>query len=273
MPLIGILTVVTAEILVCLPAAKLVARMVEGKECTFTVGGAFFVGLLVAPWLVAVVNTTIGSQWGFSMPIPATLAAVVITYAFGEGLGRLACISFGYCYGRPLSQLPPFLRRSFTRWHFVFFGKTKKIAYASKMEGERVLPIQALTAVLYLATGLVATLLFLQSHFGTAFGVVVVVTQGWRIVSEAFRADYRGEGTISAYQWMGALTIPYTFCLMPFFAAQPAPIPSVLLGLQSLWDPTVVLLLQGLWCALFLFFGRSMVTGAEISFHVNYDRI
>ncbi|MFH1477455.1 MAG: hypothetical protein ABIH24_08210 [Verrucomicrobiota bacterium] len=29
------------------------------------------------------------------------LGAVAPAYALGKGIGRLACISFGYCYGRP----------------------------------------------------------------------------------------------------------------------------------------------------------------------------
>jgi len=34
--------------------------------------------------------------------------------------------------------------------HFTFHGKTKKIAYASQMEGIKVVPIQAITAIVYL---------------------------------------------------------------------------------------------------------------------------
>ena len=32
------------------------------------------------------------------------LAALAIGYILGEGLGRLACLSFGCCYGKPLDQ-------------------------------------------------------------------------------------------------------------------------------------------------------------------------
>ncbi len=35
----------------CVPAARWVARIVEKKQYTFTVAGAFFVGLVAAPWL------------------------------------------------------------------------------------------------------------------------------------------------------------------------------------------------------------------------------
>jgi hypothetical protein len=44
-------------------------------------------------------------------------------------------------------------------------------------------------------------------------------------------------------------------------------------GINALWQPEVVVFLQGLWVIVFVFFGRSMVTGAEISFHLYEDRI
>ena len=40
---------ILAVLLLCLPAAKWVARLVEGKSCTFTIAGAFFVGIFVTP--------------------------------------------------------------------------------------------------------------------------------------------------------------------------------------------------------------------------------
>ena len=65
------------------------------------------------------------------MPMLETMGAIFIAYAFGEGIGRLACISFGCCYGKPLSECNPLIERIFQRWNFAFQGKTKKIAYAS----------------------------------------------------------------------------------------------------------------------------------------------
>ncbi len=272
-PWIGTFTIVVVELALCIPAAKLIARLVEKKECTFTVGGAFFVGIVCAPGVVWLVNWSAGERAGFSVPVTPALAALMTAYAFGEGLGRLACISFGCCYGKPVSQLPPTIRRVFDHWHFVFSGETKKIAYASGWEGERVIPIQAITSGLYLTTGLVTTLLFFWSHYSTALVVSLLVTQSWRVVSETLRADHRGGGTVSAYQVMGLLTIPYTLCLLLFFPIPRVPQPNVLMGLQSLWSPAVVLFLQGLWAALFVFFGKSMVTGSAISFHVHHDRV
>lgn len=272
-PLPGVLALIVTELALCLPSAKLIARIVEKKECTFTVAGAFFVGLVTMPWAIALVNWAAGDWFGFPVPITPTMAAICIAYAFGEGLGRLACISFGCCYGKPLSHLPLVVQRIFDRWHFVFSGKTKKIAYASGLEGERVLPVQAITAVLYLLTGLTTAILFLRADYTTALIITVSITQGWRVVSEMFRADYRGTGRISTYQTMGLLSIPYAIWLPTLFPSfSPSP-PNITLGFQSLWNPWVVLFLQGLWCTLFVFFGKSMVTGSAISFHLHEDRI
>jgi hypothetical protein len=92
------------------------------------------------------------------------LAAIMIAYAFGEGLGRLACISFGCCYGVALQEAHPLLRRVFDRWHFVFFGDTKKISYASGLAGKQVVPIQAITLLLYIGIGLAANGFFSKAN-------------------------------------------------------------------------------------------------------------
>src|SRR5262249_23327484 len=133
-PLGETLTIVIAELAVCAPAAKLVARLVEKKSSTFTIAGSFFVGIIIAPWVVTLANWSYSSTGGVTVSVTAVMAAATIVYAFGEGLGRLACISFGCCYGKPLSQLSLPIQRLFRRWHFVFFGQTKKIAYASGLE-------------------------------------------------------------------------------------------------------------------------------------------
>lgn len=272
-PVYGAITVVAVELALCVPAAKLVARLVEKKECTFTIAGACFVGLVTAPWAITLVNWAAGEHPGFPIPVTATMAAIMTAYAFGEGLGRLACISFGCCYGKPLSHLSLALQRVFERWHFVFFGKMKKIAYASGLEGERVLPIQAITSGLYLCTGLIAVLLFLRGRYTTVLLLTILITQGWRVLSETLRADYRGEGRMSAYQAMGLLSLPYAVWLPSLFPSSLLLTPNITVGLQALWNPGVVLFLQGLWIILFIVFGKSMVTGAAISFHLHEDRI
>jgi len=71
-----------------------------------------------------------------------------------------------------------------------------------------------------------------------------MLTQGWRAFSEVLRADYRGAGKITGYQVM-----------------------------KALWRPEVFLLLQALWVIVFIMFGKSMVTGAQIFFDLRDHRI
>jgi hypothetical protein len=92
-------------------------------------------------------------------------------------------------------------------------------------------------------------------------------------VSEVLRADHRGTGKVSMYQIMGVTAIVYSVAFL--FALDPDRhvLPNLSAGVNALWRPEVVLFLQGLWAVVFMFFGKSMVTGAEISFHVYQDRI
>jgi len=269
----GSLLLVLALLCCCVPASRLVALVVEKKAHTFTVGGAVFVGILVAPVFVALLNRTVGVAWSFHIPAMAACAAMAIAYSFGEGLGRLACISFGCCYGKPLSACPGWLRRLFAGRCFIFSGSTKKIAYAGGLEDTEVIPIQAITSVLYTLCGLVATGLFLAGRFYTAFLLTIIVTQVWRSLSETLRADYRGEGNISAYQIMGIVAVVYSVTTAVLFPAETVAAPQLALGLASIWSPPQILFLQGVWLAIFLYTGLSTVTGSTLSFHVHHERI
>ena len=272
-PLGGVLTIAVLMLGICVPASRVVAWLVEGKAHTFTVGGAVFVGTLIAPWVVGLANRLPWAGPAPALPVLATLAAIVTAYAFGEGLGRLACLSFGCCYGKPLEECGPLLRGLFARRPLVFSGSLKKIAYASGLEGRPVVPVQVLTATLYVTTGLGCTWLFLAGRFAAAFVLGTLVTQGWRVGSELLRADYRGDRKFSAYQWMGLAAIPYALAMAWWFGGAAADVPDLAAGLAGLWQPAVLLALQTLWLAIFLYTGRSAVTGATLSFHVHRERI
>jgi len=251
-------------------ASRLIARWVEKKRFTSTIGGAAFAIILLSPAVAA-----LGERILPNPPVHAMtfLAAISIAYALGEGVGRLACISFGCCYGKPLSESHPLLQRLFSRWNFIFSGETKKIAYAHGLDGRKVIPIQGVTALLYSAVSLTGIFLFLKGWFGAAFLLTLSVTQVWRVVSEFFRADYRGGGSISAYQVMAFLSIAYGFLLAAILPYPPAPFTDLRTGLHSLFSPGMILFLQALWVAAFLFTGRSMVTASTISFHVVKERV
>lgn len=258
---------------VCVPGSKIVAWLVEGKSSTFSVGGAAFVGVLLAPWAVVLSNLTLGRWLGSQIPVVPALAAMGVAYAFGEGLGRLACISFGCCYGKPLRESSPLMQKLFRRWHFVFRGDTKKIAYASRLAGEKVIPIQAVTAVLYTGTGLAGLLLFLHGTYPAALLLTLAVTQLWRVFSETLRADWRGTGRISVYQILALGSVAYSALVLYVLPVDNLPRASLARGLDALWHPGLVLFLVALWAVTFFYYGRSLVTGSRLSVYVCHDRI
>lgn len=257
----------------CIPGSKIVALIVEKKSAVFSVGGAAFIGILLAPWAVLLSNATLGRLFDSEAPVLPVLAAISIGYAFGEGLGRLACISFGCCYGKPLHASHPFVQKLFARWHFVFRGETKKIAYAGNLAGEKVVPIQAVTATLYTGAGLAGMLFFLHGAHVTALLLTLAVTQLWRAYSETLRADWRGTGRFSIYQMLALLSVLYTAVVLNFLPAQSPVSVSLLRGLESLWHPGMVLFLLGFWVVTFLYYGRSLVTGSRLSLYICHDRI
>ena len=257
----------------CLPAARVMARLVEKKQYTFTIGGAFFIGLVALPLLTLLVNDGCLLLHAPLLDMQVMLAALGIGYILGEGLGRMACVSFGCCYGKPLDQCGPLAGRLLNRLAFVFTGATKKAVYEGNLAGIKLVPIQGLTCVLYTATALIACQLFLQGHYRAAFLLSLVVSQVWRVLSETLRADFRGFTAISAYQKMGLAAIVYGGGLSLFLSASVSPLPDITRGLVLVFNPLLILGLQLLWYTLFFIFGRSMVTSAALSFAVRHDRI
>ncbi len=268
-PLSGILVVAGTVFAATLPAAGMVARLVEKKTSAFSIGGASFVGVIVAPWAVLLA----GNLLGFEAPVIPVVASLAIAYAFGEGVGRLACVSFGCCYGKPLCECGGFLRKCFHRRHFVFTGKTKKIAYAHDLDGSAVVPIQAATSVVYCVSGLLGLYLFANGFFKTAFLEALIATQAWRFASEFYRIDYRGGGKISAYQKMSLCAVVYGFAITWIFHSQGVCPVDLFNGLKQLWNPALILALQLLGGVVFVYMGKSSVTGATLLFHVNREKI
>lgn len=285
LPPAGILLLVVVVLSGAVLASKLVARLVEKKKNTFTVAGGATVGLYLLPLLLWLLERhpplwsffsggSGGTASGFSgsaLMLPL-LAALATAFIIGEGLGRLACLSFGCCYGKPLNGLPPVSRRFWAPWATVYHGDCKKIVYAHRLAGAATIPVQLLTALLYVNTGVLATWLYLEGMFGAAFLVAAVTAMGWRVVAEMWRADYRGEGRISAYQLSNMVNI--VFCLLLFWLLPVVGVaPHLPDGLAALWRPEILLLLLAVWLLLLGYFGLSRVTGARIDFYLHRDRI
>lgn len=257
----------------CVPASRWVARKVEKKRHTFTIGGAFFCGLVASPALILLVDGGCLLAGVPLLNLQVVLAALAIGYIIGEGLGRLACLSFGCCYGKPLHQCGRLAALLFDKVAIVFTAPTKKAVYEGGLAGVKLVPIQGLTCLLYTATGLFASALFLQGRYRSAFLLSLLVSQVWRVLSEMLRADFRGFTAISAYQKMGLAAVVYGSLLCLVLPQPHLPVPDIGAGLLLLLDPMLLLGLKAGWCILFLHFGRSMVTGATLSFEVRRDCI
>jgi hypothetical protein len=259
-------------LLFSLPAARGIARIVEKKRHTFTIGGASFVGILVAPWAIAATNWMLDSPDRVLPTIPV-LAAMSIAYTLGEGMGRLGCISFGCCYGKPLSECSKVFRYLFKRTGFIFYGDLKKVAYEGQLDGKMLIPIQAITCLLYASGALWGSYLFLNSSFTLALLCTIGLTQLWRIFSETLRADFRGFGKISIYQKMGLASVLYILIVTAFIRPEILAKPDILVGLHAVWDPLIIVAVQLLWVIFFFIFGRSTITTSTISFDLMRERI
>src|ERR1035441_1631714 len=97
----------------------------------------------------------------------------------------------------------------FGHFHAVFHGDTKKAAYASGLAEEPLIPVQAITSIVFALAGLAGLGWFLAGSWRMAAIVPVIATWGWRAVSEGLRADHRGNSRISAYQVMALIAMAY----------------------------------------------------------------
>ena len=266
-PLAAVFALIAIMMAICVPASKVLAWVIEGKRNTFTIAGAAFLAAIILPpglWLAQGAT----AHW-FDVRIRALpiLAAAAIAYALSEAIGRMACLSFGCCYGKPLREASPRLARLFEHHHLVFEGSTKKASYASGLADKPLVPVQAITSVVFTLAGLAGLAYFLAGDWRAAAIVPAVATWGWRALSELLRADHRGQSRISVYQWMALIAVAYLGLMLGIMPAG-GPAPNLAAGLSEVTSVGVVVTLQLMWIGLFLFYGRSRVTGSVMSFHV-----
>ena len=267
LPLVG-LALMLLVLFICVPASRLIAGLVEGKRNTFTVAGAAFVATLILPWLVIGAQPLIATAMHSEIsPLPI-FAAAAIGYVLGESIGRLACLSFGCCYGMPVRDANPAIARLFQKHNLVIHGPTKKAAYASGLAGEPLIPVQAITSTVFAISGLTGIALFLAGHFRLAALIPVCASWGWRACSEWLRADYRGAVRIPVYQLMAVFSVVYLSAFLAFVSPTPAAAPDLGAAFSQLSSAPIILAIQAAWIALFLYYGRSRVTESKLSFHV-----
>jgi hypothetical protein len=253
---------------VAIPASKLIARWVEGSRATFTVSGALFVTCLVSPAVFYAVNA-LGHWWNVTaLHAPAVIAAATISYCLGEAVGRLGCLSFGCCYGKPLADAGPIEQLIYARTATTYRGSLKKIAYASNLESVPVIAVQSVASVVLFALCLIGLWLFWSQSFAAALVVSLGGSQVWRVYSESLRADDRGETSatsgFTAYQWMALLTTVVTL-IAAWRLSELSPTMLVATsGFDALLRADVVFALQLLFIGIVWFMGRSTVTGAHL---------
>lgn len=267
---IALLTML-ATLLACLPAAKWIAAKVEKNPHGFTVGGASFVGILLSPWLLQACDAIAKAVFGVNIPVMSLLAAMSIAYVLGEGIGRLACLSFGCCYGKPVHLAAPWLQRCCALSDHRYIGHTRKASFAGELEGVRVVPVQSATCVVYTLLAVGSTSLFFHQQHTTALLLSLLGSQCWRLVSEQWRADFRGTHKyLSPYQWMSVLACVYIVAVSAWLP-QDNTTTDVAPGISALWQPEVIITLQIITLAIFFYTGSSTITEAHIRFDLVPD--
>ena len=259
-----------ATFLICLPGARIIAGLVEGKKNTFTVAGASFAGLMTFPLVVWLINAVVA---GPLVPILPAFAGLTASYALGEGLGRLACLSFGCCCGKPVSLFSPLAETLLRPFSITFTGHTKKVSYEGKYFEEALVPVQMLTALVHAVVTVLATALYLYVMYAWSAMLAVGATQSWRVASEFLRSDHRGGGRFTAYQAMSVLSMIGAGLILKFAPETERAMPDLSRGVATLWTPEVILAVQALWLVVFFYMGRSTVTESRISFSVRPDRV
>lgn len=260
-------------LVVGIPASKWVALWVEGVP-GHTIGGALFaVVLSITP---ALFLTSVVCDW-LSLPRAQSgvlLSAAAIAYVLGEAIGRLACLSFGCCYGRTIDSATPLQRALYSSTATTYRGRFKKIAYASGLDGRPVIAVQSVACALLYAVFAVSVWLFWKGLFAAALIVALGLAQLWRAYSETLRADDRGREGFTLYQGMALVGSGLTFVYASIYSV-PADIiaqPTFVQGLGAMLRIEVILSSQFLAILILTLMGRSYVTSSRLEYQLHMPK-
>jgi hypothetical protein len=249
-----------------IPASKLVARWVEGIP-GHTIGGAVFAVLLAAVpamWLTKL----IGQALALTPFDPGILmAAACISYALGEAIGRLACLSFGCCYGRPIAQCTSLQRALYSRFTETYRGRFKKIAYAGGLTDRPVIAVQSIASAVLFVLFLVSLWLFWKGMFAVSIVVALGLSQLWRAYSEQLRADFRGREGFTLYQAMAIVGALLSVCFAQLYVndvASTVHTLSAVRGWRIVTQAEVIIPCQLLALLILRYMGRSSVTSSRL---------
>ncbi len=272
-PLWATLTFIIVLLATCIPASKLIAKWVEGGNVNFTVGGAVFAGAVLLPVAVFMARSVAQALGTAHFNATALLASAGLAYVLGEAIGRLGCLSFGCCYGRPISEVGPMERALYGSAATTYRGQLKKISYASNLENTPVVPVQSIASVVLFALFLIGLWLYWQQQFVACALLSVWGSQLWRLYSETLRADYRGGGKFSAYQWMAVATCLIATISIVATTGDASAQPRFALGWFAVSQIEVFIAVQALALGIVWFMGRSQVTGALVNLQLFRERL
>ncbi len=256
----GAYFLVIVILVVGFPSSKILAYLIENRKNTLTVGGAIFVSAIISVPTVFLVIVYLNLDINqYFLPI---LTSLSISATLGEGIGRLACLSFGCCYGKPMKQinfLPSLLKVKFN-------SSTKKAVYDSNYVNVELLNIQGLVVIVYTFIALSSILLFISQKYYIAFILTFIIPPLIRFFSEFLRDDHRGSTKISIYQVFSIILSLYgLFFLLLFYKRFNTVIELNINLTYSLIDLVV---LASIFFITFWHTGISKVTDSEIKFQV-----
>ncbi len=272
-PFWATLTFIVALLAACIPASRLIARWVEGGDVNFTLGGAVFTGALLLPVAVFLARWVSQLSGTASFNAHALLASAGLAYVLGEAIGRLGCLSFGCCYGRPITAVGAMQRALYGAAATTYRGPLKKISYASNLENTPVVPVQSIASIVLFTLFLIGLWLYWQQQFTACALLSIWGSQIWRLYSETLRANYRGGGKFSAYQWMAVATCIIATISVGTLANDAAVQPRFATGWANLGQLEVFIALQALALGIVWFMGRSQVTGALVNLRLFRERL
>ncbi len=257
-------------LLVGIPASKIVARWVEGAA-GHTIGGAVF-AVLVAAMPAMAITQAVAKFLGWHAFSPAALtAAAAIAYVLGEAIGRLACLSFGCCYGRPIDTCTSLQKALYSKFTETYRGRFKKIAFAGGLHDRAVIAVQSIACALLFGLFLISLWLFWRGHFAMSLIVALGGSQLWRAYSEQLRADYRGRDGFTLYQAMALVGAALSAAFAAIYA-QPSDAQIVALaarGWTAIVRVEVLVACQALAVMILFYMGRSSITSSRLELVLN----
>jgi hypothetical protein len=248
-----------------IPASKWVARWVEGAP-GHTIGGAVFAVMVAAVPAMAITQWAMQSFGGPSFQPGVVIAAASIAYVLGEAIGRLACLSFGCCYGRPIAQCTSLQKALYSRFTETYRGRFKKISYASGLHDQPVIAVQSIACAFLFAVFLISLWLFWKGYVAASIIFALGLSQLWRAYSEQLRADFRGRDGFTVYQAMaliGAL-LSIVFASVYRDSTALSAVVSAKAGWHAVAQLEVVLLSQTLALLIVVYMGRSSITSSRL---------